>query len=168
MSKRLIEILLLVSLAFNLAVVCMFSYVHFFHKMPFRPDMGRRHEWNRDGRQDREMNKKMQGMMEANRESMKPYREEFRLKREQFMKLLAAEQVNEAQAIKAMQASLAAQDTLESKLGMSLLELRKKMTPAEAKEYFEMRIERMKHRQWGNRRPDDNPPDNNNPKGDKP
>jgi hypothetical protein len=51
--------------------------------------------------------------------------------------------VKEAEA--AMEASLKSHEDLERKLGTSLINLRKQMTPEESKVFFTERMERMQH-----------------------
>ncbi len=143
MSKRWIVILLFVSLAFNLAVLGVFLYTSFFGRMPFCPADSRparelaEHRFSREDR-----DKARPEFTLANRDEIKQLRSEFMQKRREFIKALSKENINEQEVLAAMQTSLAAQEKLESKIGTSMLELRKKMTPEQAKDYFQKILER--------------------------
>ena len=167
MSKHWIVILLFISLAFNLAVMGMFLYIHFFHRPPFcppgmRPPMGE----FRDDRQFHHRDRHKDEFVMENKEEIRLMRSHFMQKRKDFMQILLKEDFNEQKAIAAMEASLTAQDSLEESIGRSLIELRKKMTPEQAKRYFEHRLDRYERRQRFFR-PDRNESQPNiNPKGE--
>ncbi|MFO7659426.1 MAG: periplasmic heavy metal sensor [Candidatus Cloacimonadaceae bacterium] len=145
MSKRWIVIILFVSLAFNLAVLSVFLYTSYFNRMPFclyneRSDKDlSEHRYSREDR-ERERPEFTLG----NRDEIKQLRSEFMQKRREFIITLNKETVNEQEVMAAMQASLKAQEKLESMVGTSMLELRKKMTPEQAKDYFQKILDRKK------------------------
>jgi hypothetical protein len=98
--------------------------------------------------------------MLVNKDEIKALRDEFRQKRKEFMEVLRQENFSEEDAYKAMQASRAAQDILEKRLGTSLIEFRKKLTSREAKEYFKPREDRRNHAPGSdNPRPEQPKPD---------
>lgn len=143
MSKRWIVILLFISLAFNLAVLGMFTYMSMFRGFPFCPpphkvpeEMQERQIQRRD--RDRLMNR----ASDEDKKEIRKLRLEFLHNRKEFMDILLQENFNEADAVKVMNASLQAQDKLEKKLGEALIEVRKQMTAEEAKEYLKQRMER--------------------------
>lgn len=138
MSKRWIVILLFISLAFNLAVIGMFLYSTIFTRMPFCPRGSISHREmveHRFSRTDRD--KDRPEFVLENKDEIRKLRGDFMQKRREFITVLSKENLNEQEAITAMQASLDAQLELEQKVGSSMLELRKKLTPEQAKEYFQ-------------------------------
>ncbi len=138
MSKRLIIILLCVSLAFNLAVLGMFLYASATHKHPFhRPA-------DRERRPDSE--ERYSEFTEANRQEIRNLRSDFMQKRRAFITILSKDTYDESEAHAAMEASLAAQSKLEGKLGEAMLELRSKMPADEARKLFRARLERLNRR----------------------
>lgn len=143
MSKRWIVILLFVSLAFNLAVLGVFLYTSYFNRMPFclyneRPD--KELAEHRYSREDRERERPEFTL--GNRDEIKQLRSEFMQKRREFINTLCKENINEQEVMAAMQASLNAQEKLENLVGTSMLDLRKKMTPEQAKDYFQRILDR--------------------------
>ncbi|MBM4399611.1 MAG: periplasmic heavy metal sensor [Candidatus Cloacimonetes bacterium] len=147
MSKQWIVILLLISLAFNLAVLGIFLYTSIYHKPPFcPPGMRPPHEMGRPDLPDRDKDKDKFPFAFENREEIKALRDTFMLKRREFMQIMRNEPFNEKEALAAMETSLKAQEGLEKKLGTSLIEKRKKMSPEEAKEFFERRKDRFRRR----------------------
>jgi hypothetical protein len=160
MSKRWIVILLFISLAFNLAVMIMFLHITAFRKPLFNPSLRSKYTSSSYERRDSEKSRKRPEDMLANKEEIQMLKENFRVKRRDFLNAMRQENFNEQAAIIAMQASLQAQELLEEKLGNSLIEFRKKITPEEAREYFRDRRDRTspKTRYDG---PDTNKPKNN-------
>jgi uncharacterized membrane protein len=162
MSRKWIVILLFISLAFNMAVMSMFIYATIFHRAPFcptpmRPPMemeGREHHKDKSDRD------RFPFTVEDKAE-IKELRDTFKQKRREFMQIMQSDKFTEQKALAAMEASLKAQEDLEKKLGTSLIEMRKKMSAEEAKEFFERRMDKFRRRP----RPDDdnnyNPNDNN-------
>ena len=148
MSKHWLIIVLFISLAFNLAVMLMFSYAQIYHRPPFCPP-GMKHEIGRDN--DREAFKKtnpvIKKMLDDNKAEMEKYRGEFAQKRKDFTQTLTSDTLNVNKAEAAMEASLKAHENLERKLGTSLINLRKNMTPEEAKTFFKQHRDRMRHDQ---------------------
>lgn len=140
MNKRLLYALLIISLAFNLAFLGSFIFLRFRHiRPPFHPLM-----------KTRELRMQPPALMD------RPYAEEspaIQAKRNEFRKAkitlfreLAKDPVNEARVTQILEASMAAQSSLERDLGVAMLELRKSMTPEEAKTHFENRIKRLEER----------------------
>lgn len=147
MSRKWIVILLFISLAFNLAVMSMFIYATIFHRAPFcpppmRPPMemgGREHHKDK-------LDRDKFPFSAENKTEIKELRDTFKQKRREFMQTMQSDKFTEQEALAAMEASLKAQENLEKKLGSSLIEMRKKMSDAEAKEFFERRMDKFKRR----------------------
>lgn len=144
MSKHWLTIVLFISLAFNLAVMLMFSYMSIYHRPPFCPP-GMERPMDRDSHKDRrtKLKPELKQLMKNNREEMRDYREEFAQKRKDFMKTLANDTLRVKDAEAAMEASLKAHEALERKLGSSLINLRSNMSAEEAKIFFRERMNDM-------------------------
>ena len=147
MNKRWLLIVLFISLAFNLAVMLMFSYASIYHRPPFCPP-GMRQEMNRDRDKRPEDNLKpaLKKLVEENRAEMEKARKEFAQTRKDFMQTLVQDTLNVKEAEAAMDASLKSHEDLERNLGNSLINLRKNMTSEEAKAFFKERIDRMQRK----------------------
>lgn len=162
MSKRLIMILLFVSLAFNLAVLGMFLYRAVYFRAPLCSQDNRfsgemmEHRYSKSDR-----DKERPEFTLANRDEIKKLRSEFMQKRRAFVNILSKQTLNEQEALTAMQASLAAQNALEQKVGTSMLELRKKLTPEQAKDYFQRVLERKHRTRFDNDQPKNIQPEDN-------
>lgn len=147
MSKHWLTIVLFISLAFNLAVMIMFSYAQIYHKPPFfHPPIGHNMDRKHNRKRDANLPPAMKQLMEKNKADMEIYREDFAKKRVEFMQTLAKDTLNVKKAEAAMDASLKSHEVLERKLGTSLIDLRKQMTPIEAKAFFKERMERRMHK----------------------
>lgn len=138
MSKKLSNILLLVSLAFNLAVVAAFIYLtvrgpNHHHRNRPRPDTESHHRRDRD-------------RSWADSDSIRTLRTTFRETKHEFMTELAKEPINEPALNTILERSLSEQSLLERELGKRLIERRKEMSSEEAKEFFNRRAERIRRR----------------------
>jgi len=147
MSKRWIVILLLISLAFNLAVMGMFISITIFHRPPCPlPEEGNP-RWGHGP--DRPQGMGMPPMLAQrfgfNREKIMPCNIEFSEKRTAFLATLAKSDFSEQEARLALNQSLAAHQKLEAVMGNDLIELRKKMTPEEAHQVFEKMLKRARN-----------------------
>lgn len=136
MSKKLSNILLLVSLAFNLAVVAAFIYMtvrgpHHHHRTRPRPDTESYRHRDRDSTW-------------ADSDSIRALRTTFRETKHEFMTELAKEPINEPALNTILERSLSEQSLLERELGKRLIERRKEMSPEEAEEFFNRRAERLR------------------------
>ncbi len=136
MSKKLLYILLLISLAFNLAFVGTFIYFRATHPKP---------HWE-DSRRDRHDHQDRDKYRIEDSDSTRALRDSFRSIKKELMLELAKETIDEAAINSIIQRSLQAQAVLESDLGKRLIILRKSMTSQEAKEHFMDRIKRMDER----------------------
>ncbi len=139
MSRRLLIALLLVSLGFNLAVVGSMVWFRFIRPCPpfphpGRPPMGQAPPlpiWKH----------------------MKPgsqipaFRAKFDSTKIMLMEELAKDPIDETKIQAIIDSSLTAQNNLEKHLGMSILELRKQMSAAEAKEHFTARAKQLREMQ---------------------
>ena len=144
MSKRLLTILLLISLFINAGIVGgmlmmgIFRHNHVIHhglKDPARPAL----------REDRERLPRF-----SDDPRTKALSDSFRLTKNELMQALAKDPVDE-QAVKAIiDRSVVAQGKLEHALGLRLLEQRKTMDAKAAQEYFGRRLER--RQEFQNRR----------------
>lgn len=153
MSKHWLTIVLFISLAFNLAVMLMFSYVSIYHRQPFCPP-GMRQSFNRDRDRDhdRKTNPAIKKLLDENKVEMEKYRADFAQKRLQFLQTLSRDTLNIDDAEVSMEASLKAHGELERKLGNSLINLRKNMTNEDARVFFKKHMDRM-HRNKDDFRP---------------
>ena len=147
MSKHLLIILLIVSLAFNLAVAGMFLYTSIYHRPPFYPPgigmmgPGDHHKpWFH--KKDRDEHNPF--LKES--DEIRKLREDFMQKRMNFMHVMMQEGFVDSAAVAAMESSLKAQEVLERKLGAALIEMRSKMNDDEAREYFQKRLDRIEKR----------------------
>lgn len=153
MSKRLLTILLLISLAFNLAVVGRYAYFEVWERPHFNPSHHPRGRMeNNRNRFDKGRNNWMADCMKQGMEHCQPYRDTFQVDRTQFIETLKVANFNEANAKAALEKSLKAHANMEQALGMNLIEMRKKMTAAQAREFFDRRFE--------HKNPDKNNPGN--------
>lgn len=143
MNKRWLVIVLFISLAFNLAIVVMFSYMSVCHKPPFCPP-GMKPPFERDNKRMPPPieNDKIKKMMGEDKAEMKKFRDDFSQKRNAFMKTLIKDSLNVKEAEAAMDASLKAHENLERHLGQSLIKVRQNISSQEAQTIFKERLER--------------------------
>jgi len=90
---------------------------------------------------------KHRGMPEKygfNREQMKPLRDDFNKLRLEFIQTLAADPFDQKAAEAALEKSLQSHRTMDSQIGSSMIQMRLKMTPADAKEFFGKQVDRIK------------------------
>ncbi len=136
MSKRLLTILLLVSLFLNagiiggLFVMGIFRHNHMVHHN-FPPEANRRAE-------DRQ--RLAPRLWED--PAISVLRDSFRVTKDQLMQELARETIDDARINAIIEQSVDAQGTMERALGHRLLQIRKTMNAKEAEEYFARRSER--------------------------
>ena len=147
MSKHLILILLIISLAFNLAVAGMFLYTSVYRKAPFCPPGFFLHRDKSDKQFDkRDFRRDSLEMRLNSNEEIKKLRDDFRKARLDFVKVMLKDDFSVKEARAAMDKSLQIQGTLEKKLGESLIDMREKLPPEEAKRLFRERLERIERR----------------------
>ncbi len=146
MNKRWLIILLLISVAFNLAMVGSFLYLRFgrphppyHHRLPppgphpgFR-DFGER--WK---------------MMDD--DSTRVLRDNFQEAKRELMLELAKDPIDEAKINQIIDCSIEAQCALERGLGNKMIEFRKTMNAEEANQHFSRRLEDMQNRKDRTRR----------------
>ncbi|MCB5258936.1 MAG: hypothetical protein PHN71_01040 [Candidatus Cloacimonetes bacterium] len=135
MSKRLITMLLIVSLAFNLAVLSSIIWLHY--RLPHPPHHTGSYERPRLPEHIKSM------PMDKELGDMRREYDEYRIR---FMRKLALEDYSEQNLIAIIDSSLAAQHKLEEALGTRLINLRKQMSAEEAFEYFNARADIMEQR----------------------
>lgn len=137
MSRRLLSIFLLVSLALNagivggLVVMGLFRKQHDLHhyqNFPEGPGAGEEARFN---------------PRDFENENTKALRDSFRVSKRELMRELAKGKINETRIQGIIERSITLQIRLERTLGESTLRLRKSMTPQEARDYFGRRAERM-------------------------
>lgn len=136
MSKHLLTILLLISVALNAGIIggmlVMGIYRQNHETHHYRERVEERTPFDRDGFSARVYED----------ENIKTLRDTFRFTKDELMRELAKENVDEAAIKTIIEESVAAQGKMERALGVKLLELRKTMSPEEAEEYFIRRLER--------------------------
>jgi hypothetical protein len=136
MSKHLLTILLLISVALNagiiggMLVMGVYRQNHDIHH--YRDSMENRDPHERDYFYPRVFED----------ENIKALRDTFRFTKDELMLELARENVDEAAIRAIIEESVNAQGSMERALGAKLLELRKTMSADEAEEYFTRRLER--------------------------
>jgi hypothetical protein len=142
MSKQLLYILLLISLAFNLAFIGSFLYWRHQFKYDF---MNGKHPHEMRGNRPPQWDGPPMappghrpddfGWM-GNKQIIEPYREKFAASKEEFFKALQQPVVNEEVLKQKLEASLQNHTALEKQIGLRLIEMRKKMTSQQANEFF--------------------------------
>jgi len=142
MSKRWLVILLLVSVAFNLAVFGSFVYLHYLHPQLRHCPPPSPHGF----RPDRDSPGKPLRDRLLKDEQFKQSRKEFLDSKLAFMEELVKEDFDEAVLRKILEESLVAQGAMERRIGDQMIELRKTMTAEEAREFCARHIERMRQR----------------------
>ncbi|HNX00811.1 MAG TPA: hypothetical protein PLE74_04240 [Candidatus Cloacimonadota bacterium] len=153
MSKKLILILLLVSFAFNLAFIGSFLYWRYQFRHGFAERHQNRDRWEqrmgpRDGQQPPPppgLRPRDVGWME-NRKVLEPFRNKFTSSKVDFFKTLQQPVVNEELLKQKLDTSVKNHNELETQIGLRLIEMRKKMTPQQANDFFGKQAEnRMRH-----------------------
>jgi len=135
MSKRWLTILLLISAAFNLAVVGSVIYLRLTMPCPAPP--------HHEGRPQMMPPQHVQAFL-GNDEEIKHMRNKFDATKENLMQELAKDPIDDQKVSEIIDSSLVAQNELERRLGQKIVAYRKTMTPEEAREHFLHRAENMK------------------------
>jgi hypothetical protein len=141
MSKHWTSILLLVSLAFNLAVLGGFIYMHVHHPPHVAP--GDRPPGPH--RESGPFHERWKGMES---DSIRALRDAFMESKKELMQELAKDPLDEQAINRIITRSITAQSTLERELGAKLVEMRKQMSAEEAKECFSRRFEDRRPRKY--------------------
>lgn len=145
MQKRNIKYLLFISLAFNIAFIGGFTY-HIINA-PFR----------HPGFPPAEMKPPVKDFFFQKKEEMQKYGKDFMDSKKIFMESLLEDNFNEEISIELMNESVQKHMKMESEIGKSMIELRKKMSAEEAKRIFgqmqmnERRFERLPGRRRNNK-----------------
>ncbi|MHA1888084.1 MAG: hypothetical protein DRH79_04045 [Candidatus Cloacimonadota bacterium] len=123
MKNRTIKILLFVSLAFNIAFlgggVFRFMQMRKFHSI-----------------HKRIKNEKARNFMQQRKEMGGPLLREFHQAKDDFMKALAQENINEEMLLVKVDSLIAKQIAMEREISKSMIELRRQLSPEEAKDVF--------------------------------
>ncbi|HNQ42870.1 MAG TPA: hypothetical protein PKI59_00475 [Candidatus Cloacimonadota bacterium] len=139
MSRRLLIAILLVSLGFNLAVIGSMIWFRFIRPCPIPPPQGRPPMGNVHP---------LPIWKQLKPDSQIPaYRAKFDSTKILLMEELAKDPIDELKIHSIIDSSLSAQNLLERHLGMSMLEIRKQMSAAEAKEHFTARAAQIREMQ---------------------
>lgn len=142
MSKRWLVILLLISAAFNLAVMGSFIYLRSI-RPPFSPgfpkELGEKGHWRGKGPGGH-------GPMFMFTDSTRALHEEFKDTKQELMLELAKDPIDTAKIEAIIKRSLSSQAALERDLADRLIRLRKSMSPEEAKEHFTLRAREIDER----------------------
>jgi hypothetical protein len=141
MSKHWIKILLLVSLAFNLAVLGGFIFMHLHHPP---------HGWpgDRPPEPPREFGPFHERWKGMESDSIRTLRDNFMDAKKDLMQELAKDPINEQAVNEIITRSITAQSTLERELAAKLVAMRKQMSADEAKEFFTRRQEDNRQRKY--------------------
>jgi len=136
-------IIMVVSLTFNLAVLGIFLYITAFGKAPFQA-FGKNNQ--AIDTTPKLTSPKESGWVESYlKQSLsknKPIIEQFQADRKQFNQTLMADKFDATNAKTALSKLLKSRSVMERTLGESLIEMRKQMTTAQAKQFFQRRLER--------------------------
>jgi hypothetical protein len=152
MSKKLIFILLLVSLAFNLAFIGSFLYWRHEFRHDFMRERERPGREMMDGKRDHRNGPPQPGPRPddmgwmGNKQIIEPYRIKFEDSRVEFFKALQQPVVNEVLLKQKLEASLQNHTELDKQVGLRLIDMRKKMTPQQANEFFGRHIKKAMNR----------------------
>lgn len=143
MSKRWLVFMLLVSVAFNLAVLGSFIYLQYLHPYthdcpPALPHCGRP-DGDHPGMPLRNLL--------AEDEQFQQAKQLYAKNKGAFIRELAQENYDEAELRRLMETSLLAQGSMERRIGNQMIELRKTMSTEEAREFFGRLIEQIRQRQ---------------------
>jgi len=131
MSKKTILILLIVSLAFNLAFFGTFLY----HRVNFGPGIHSPiHGRPKLPKHCREDFRKL-------RKEMGEKHRDYFVARRQFILSLLEENLNEKEVLKKLENAIEKQTTKEKEIGLSFIQLRKEMTAEEARMFFRRDLE---------------------------
>ncbi len=135
MNKRWLTILLLVSLAFNLAILGSFVFIRIYMGR-----MGCPPPPSPDGRKGGFLPPPMLDKL-RNDEGFQAIKHSLDEKRRELMTELAKDPIDEPRIQGILSETLSAQTAFEQKMGEELLNLRKEMTPEEARDFFARRAE---------------------------
>ena len=123
MTKRSVSLLLIISLAFNIAFLGSFAF-HFINK-PSRPPF-----------MECEINPKAKSFYMERRKHMKDFFHKFHTSKDEFITYLGSEEFNEEQVMELLEKTVKNQMDMEREMGLSMIEMRKHLTAEEAKEIF--------------------------------
>ncbi|PKN80853.1 MAG: hypothetical protein CVU48_00600 [Candidatus Cloacimonetes bacterium HGW-Cloacimonetes-1] len=132
MSKRWLYILLIISLAFNLAVLGSFVFIRFFMPSPAGPP----HLRGMGGRGPGSERMQMWQQHCGNDDEMIRIKSDFAESKQALMQELAKDPINEPKIKTILDSSLVIHSSLERRLGQRLLTLRKTMSAEEARDFF--------------------------------
>jgi hypothetical protein len=124
MQKRSFKYILYISLAFNIAFLGGFAYRIFFS--PFR----------HPGFPPPEMKPPVKNFFFEKKDEMQVFGQDFMKCKKKFIDSLAEPEFNEEKSLELMQNSVDKHMIMESEIGKSLIELRKKMSAKEAAKMF--------------------------------
>lgn len=136
MSKRLLIVLFIVSMAFNIAFVGGVGY----HLIISRTA----HQFIPPG-----INPQVRNHYLECRKEITPLMKEFHESKQEFIHELARKDIDEEKLLNMMENSIEKQTRMERELGLSMIEMRKRLTPEEAEKMFHAfnkRTERFKDR----------------------
>jgi len=144
---------LIVSLAFNLAVLGVFLYITAFSKSPFQANIKEKRAQQITGnRLQPGQTGWAKSILKQNLEKNRPAIKQQANDRKQFIQTLTTDEFNEAKAKVALAKFVKSRSNMEEALGKSLIEMRKQITPAQLKQLMQRRSDwqnQMKNRQPG-------------------
>lgn len=132
MQKRSFKFLLYISLAFNIAFIGGFVYRYLnapFHQPGLPPE---------------EMKPPVKDFFFQKRDEIKQFGKDFMDSKKQFLESLTLAEFNEDKSTELMQESVEKQILMETEIGKSMIEIRKKMSAEEAEKAFGRMIMREK------------------------
>ncbi len=122
MSKRALTIIVIISLAFNLAFIGTFGLIQLRRKNFFPHKFG----------PPRELREHFRNL----KNNIAPFRHDFHLSKKDFIEELKKPDFNEEFLHKMLENAIQKQTAMERELGKSLIELRKEMSLEEAQRFF--------------------------------
>ncbi|MCD4650545.1 MAG: periplasmic heavy metal sensor [Candidatus Cloacimonetes bacterium] len=148
MKTKTITFLLILSLAFNMAIFAGLIYFNFYGRINHLPPPGVHPD---PGMQNRCAYPHVREFMEKTREMVHPLRMEFEDSRQSFIKSLMNPEATEKEIKYLFKESLHKQMRMEEEIGKHMIEFRKQMSPEAARKYFKI-FSRQKHNQMKRRR----------------
>ena len=142
MTKRSVNIFLIISLAFNIAFLG--GFVYSLINRPFSPHFP-----------EHDMNPRAQAFYMERKDKMRGCFQKFHESKDEFVSYLGSEDYNEKKVMELLEKSVEDQMIMEREMGLSMIEMRKRLSAEEAKEIFgnfRFNMDRMKEHLPGRNR----------------
>ena len=126
MSNRTLTILVLISLAFNLAFMGGAVYL----RLKAGPRVHRITDF-------RDNHPEFRAFIQNRRQEIKTFRDDFENSRQEYIRMLCQPEINDSLLIRRLNQTIEKQTRMERELGMLMIEMRKMMTPHQACRFFQ-------------------------------